>query len=216
MTLTAAQIDTFYVNALARDPTAAELATWVALSQTESTADIQQQIATLPSDAPNFVDPVIRLYQGAFNRVPDATPGSLTSGFAVNVNYLRNGGSLINLAESFVSSAEFHAIYGSTTVTAALITAYYNNILGRNPSAAEVSAWVNSGLDAAHILVGFTQSAEFIADSQASANQFLINLENGIAQHGPLPPPPPNFTLTSDADASGVNEGSSVTFILQG
>src|SRR5580692_3220974 len=146
MSLTGAQINVFYEELLARQATAAEQAAFVALSQTHATADIQQAIETLPEVA-NLVDPVIRLYQGAFGRVPDTVgnfggPGS--SGFWVNVNALRNGISLQNLAEAFTVSAEFKALYGSNAVTPALIQAYYHHILNRDGSTAEVASWVNS------------------------------------------------------------------------
>ena len=73
-----------------------------------------------------------------------------------------------------------------------------------------------TGEDAANVLIGFTQSVEFIAHSQASVDNFKLALLNGQHPAGGLPPPPPDFTLTSDHDIGGVNEGSAVTFTLQG
>jgi hypothetical protein len=219
MSLTSSQINVFYEELLARQATAAEQAAFVALSQTQSTANIEHAIETLPEVA-NLVDPVIRLYQGAFGRVPDTVgnfggPGS--SGFWVNVNALRNGISLQNLAEAFTVSAEFIAIYGTNAVTPALIQAYYHHILNRDGSTAEVNSWLNSGLDAAHILIGFTQSAEYIAASQPQLLAFKTAVLNGQHPAGGLPPAPPSYTLVSDHDFSGTaNEGQSITYTLQG
>ncbi len=200
-------------------PTAEQHA-FSALSLSETTAQIEADISTLP-EATRFGDPLVRLYQGAFGRLPDTIDPNgnfdtgAQSGFWVNMNALRGGVSLLCMSQAFVASGEFHTFYGTTTVTPALITAFYQHILGRDPSSAEVAAWQATGLDAAHILVGFTQSAEFIARSQASVDAFKIALANGEHPSGPLPPPPPELTLTPIHDLGGVNEGSTATFTLQ-
>jgi S-layer protein len=205
MSLTNSQVDTMYVDLLARHATAAEIATWVALSATQTTAQIEAQIEALPEVAA-FVEPVIRLYQGAFGRVPD-TSGGLSSGFAVNVNALRSGVSVPALAEAFTVSPEFLAIYGSNAVTPALISAYYQHILGRSATTAEINAWSSAHLDAAQILVGVTQSAEYTAESLAAVKNFETALLNGGhptgTLQGNLPPPPPpveTHTLTVGQD----------------
>ena len=220
MALTKAQIDLIYEEVLSRHATAAEQSAFSSLADTESTAQIQLDISTLP-EATSFVDPVVRLYQGAFGRLPDTIDpnGNFDtgpqSGFWVNTNAVRNGLSLLALSQAFVNSAEFTTQYGTTAVTPALITAFYQHILGRDPASSEVAAWVATGNDAAHLLIGFTQSVEFIAKSQASIDAFKVDLANGLHPSGPLPPPPPTLTLTSDHDIGGVNEGSTVTFTLQ-
>jgi len=220
MALTKAQIDLMYEGVLARHATAAEQAAFSALSNSESTAQIELDIATLP-EATSLADPLIRLYQGAFGRTPDAADPNgnfdtgAQSGYWVNLNALRSGVTLLGLAQAFVVSAEFNALYGSTSVTPALITAFYQHILGRDPSSAEVAAWQATGLDAAHILIGFTQSTEFIARSQAAIDAFKVQLANGTPPApGPLPPPPAQLTLEDDHNGS-VNEGQTVTFTLQ-
>ena len=175
-----------YMEVLSRAATAAEQSAFSALSSSESTAQIRQDISTLP-EATNLVDPLVRLYQGAFGRLPDTIDpngnfdSGAQSGFWVNTNALRGGISLLSLSQAFVVSAEFNTLYGSTTVTPALITAFYQHILGRDPASSEVAAWQATGLDAAHILIGFTQSAEFIASSQTSVNAFKVALANGLA-----------------------------------
>ena len=84
MALTATQIDTMYEEVLARHATAAEQAAFVSLSQTQTQTQIESDIATLP-EATALADPLIRLYQGAFGRLPD-TVGGLSSGYAVNLD----------------------------------------------------------------------------------------------------------------------------------
>jgi hypothetical protein len=184
---TASQIDTTYLEVLARHATSNEQIEWAALSEAEMGQRVDDLIIQIPEVA-TLVDPVIRLYLGAFNRFPDAQDPNADfdtgpqSGFWVNVNALRNGASVLDLAEAFVTSQEFHSLYGTTEVDADLITAFYSHILGRNPTFAEISAWQNTGLDAAHILVGFTESAEFKAASQSART--LEKLQLADAQYG--------------------------------
>ena len=146
MALSGPEIDLIYQEVLARHATVDEQDAFSALSNSVSPTQIQLDIVTLP-ETTDIVDPVFRLYQGAFGRLPDAVDpdgnfdSGAQSGFWVNVNAVRNGVSLQGLADAFVASSEFHDLYGSTTVTPALITAFYHNILGRDPSSAEVGAW---------------------------------------------------------------------------
>jgi hypothetical protein len=184
---TAGQIDTTYLEVLARHATSDEQIEWADLSQSEMGQRVDHLIIQIPEVA-TLVDPVMRLYLGAFNRFPDAGDPSGNfdtgpqSGFWVNVNALRNGASVLDLAEAFITSQEFHSLYGTTQVDADLITAFYSHILGRNPTFAEISAWQNTGLDAAHILVGFTESAEFKVVSQSALT--LEKLQLADAQYG--------------------------------
>ncbi|WP_158268065.1 DUF4214 domain-containing protein [Bradyrhizobium sp. MOS002] len=220
MALSKSDIDLIYLEVLARHASSAEQSTFAALSNSESTTQIRSDIGTLP-EASAFVDPIVRLYQGAFGRVPESIDPNgnfdtgAQSGFWVNVNALRTGVTLLALAESFTTSGEFLTLYGSNSVTPALITAYYQHILNRDPSSSEVAAWQATHLDAAQILLGFTQSAEFIAKSQASVDTYKLALASGQHPAGGLPPPPADITLTSDHDLGGVNEGQTVTFTLQ-
>ena len=222
MALTAAQIDLKFEEVLSRHATAAEQAAFAALSVNPTSGATRSRHFDA-AGSNNLVDPLIRLYQGAFGRLPDTIDpnGNVDtapqSGFWVNTNALRSGVSLLGLAQAFVVSAEFNTLYGSTSVTAGLITAFYEHILARDPSSAEVAAWLATGLDAAHILIGFTQSIEFIARSQASVDAFKDALAEGLHPSGALqgPPPPPAPTLVDDHTPGGVNEGSTVTFTLQ-
>jgi hypothetical protein len=132
-------------------------------------------------EAIQYVDPVVRLYQAAFDRVPDQ------GGLTVNVDALHAVGSDLAIAQAFVVSSEFAAHYGGTVVNSAFISSLYQNVLGRSASPGEIQSWQNSGNDAAHLLIGFSDSPEFIADSQAAIVAFLDEAAQGSESYvGPL------------------------------
>lgn len=192
---TAEQVDQFYLGSLARHASLDEQLAWAALSQSPD-LDIGLSIAQSP-EAVAFADPVERLYLGALGRFADAVDpdgnfdAGRPSGYWVNVNALRTGMSTGDLAESFAGTAEFQAHYGTAIVSPALIVSFYENILGRPPAPGEVSAWANAGLDAAHILIGFTESAEFKAKSQQIVDGLVL-----AAGHGHEPEPfPADLTI---------------------
>jgi hypothetical protein len=198
---TAEQVDQFYLGSLARHASLDEQLSWSALSQS-STFDIGLSIAQSP-EAATYADPVERLYMGAFGRFADAVDpdgnydAGQPSGYWVNVSALRNGMSIGGLAEDFVGTAEFQAHYGTNAVSPVLIVSFYQNILGRLPSSAETTAWLNSGLDAAHILIGFTESAEFKANSQQIVDGLVL-----AAGHGHEPEPfPADLTIAHGSAA---------------
>lgn len=228
MSVSEAEIDLFYLRILARHASLDEQAQWSALSNSLDTPALMRQIDDAP-EVTSYVDPVFRLYQGAFGRLPDwhnpNGPNNFDneqhSGLWANVNALREGIGIVGLAEAFVASNEFHNLYGTTNVTPALIVSYYSHVLGRAASGDEVAAWMGTGQDAAHILVGFTESSEFVARA-ASAIEFKkeqITTQNHytIEDDSPLPPPPPEYSLDVDPDQyNGVHEGDAVRLTLQG
>ena len=101
---------------------------------------------------------VYRLYQAAFNRVPDEP------GLGFWIYKMDHGQSLQSVADGFVASQEFHALYDSKTTNTALVTAFYNNVLHRAPEQAGLDFWVNilntHQLSVAGVLAGFSESAE--------------------------------------------------------
>jgi Domain of unknown function (DUF4214) len=82
------------------------------------------------------------------------------------------------MANGFVHSAEFVNTYGALT-DQQYIEQLYHNVLGRVGSQAEVDAWLATGSDRAHILVGFAESSEFIADSTTGVQHYLDQLASG-------------------------------------
>jgi hypothetical protein len=199
MTVSASNIISDYQDLLFRDPGAAEVSAWSSLdTNTEVVAGIEHS-----PEALTFVDPLIRLYQGAFDRVADVP------GLESNVNTMRDGHlSIYDMANAFVHSAEFTQTYGSLT-DEQYVEQLYHNVLGRTGSQAEVNAWLNTGADRAHILVGFTESSEFINNSADDVQHYLDQLAAGQPPAGgPLAGSTPSpFSLDPNAtlDALGQN-----------
>ncbi len=153
---------------LGRHGTAGELATW----------DSAAAIINSP-DGSNYVEPLVRLYVGMFDRLPDVRDpnndfdSGAQSGFWTNVNLLRDGKiSLIDMAEAFAQSQEGFTRFGVAgqlhiSPDAGFIQNLYHMLLNRDGSAAEIAAWQNLHLDIAHVVFGFTESIEYKADTYA-------------------------------------------------
>jgi hypothetical protein len=180
--LTAAQINTVYSDVLGRPASAAEQAAWVAAESSGplSAAQVIADIVNSP-EAVDYSWLIVRLYQAAFDRVPDSQ-----AGFAANVDAVdpASGGkiSLLQLAADYTASQEFINDYGNlvgqTTTSdpsgmAVFIQALYHNVLGRTGSTTEVNAWLATGDTAAQILIGFSNSAEFQADANPAVARLL-------------------------------------------
>jgi hypothetical protein len=196
MPVSAEKVDFWYLGGLGRHASVAEEDAWMALSETVPNDKVLGLIVD-STEAANFVDPVVRLYQGAFALLPDwRDPNNdfdtgPQSGFWTNINALRSGMSIADLAQAFVASREFQEHYGSREVTAALITAFYHNVLQRDPESSEIAAWINTGQDAAHILIGFTESTE-MKTLTADVLHYWKTATAGGHDFEPLPPPLPS------------------------
>ena len=104
---------------------------------------------------------VYRLYRAAFDRTPD------NLGLSVNVDAIEDRGlSFKELANAFLQSAEFAAVYGSAVTTADFVNLLYDNVLDRSPDEAGFNGWsslLNDGLlDRTDVLIGFSDSPENI------------------------------------------------------
>ncbi|MCJ2074452.1 DUF4214 domain-containing protein [Methylobacterium sp. E-016] len=119
----------------------------------------------------SFVNPIVRLYEAAFDRLPDP------SGLSNHVSALHFN-PIETIASHFVQSPEFALLHGGSSVTDTLIQSFYANALGRQGSSEEVAAWGMSGLDAAQILVGFSDSIEFQRRSELQIRAFVYGLSN--------------------------------------
>jgi hypothetical protein len=77
------------------------------------------------------------------------------------------GVSLAQVAQSFVNSDEFRALYGAQPSNAEILTRYYQNVLHRAPDQAGFDYWLDvmdhKGGTAAGVLADFSQSAENVA-----------------------------------------------------
>jgi hypothetical protein len=97
-----------------------------------------------------------RIYQAAFNRVPDS------AGLGFWIAAMDRGMSLVDVAEQFVASGEFVGRYGKLDGEAFLSTVY-ENVLHRAPDSGGLDFWMgymNSGGSRAQILAQFSESHE--------------------------------------------------------
>ena len=174
MALSAAQIQQIYLAVLQRSASTADANAWsTATNGTLTDAQVIADIVSSP-EAVEYVDPIVRLYQAAFGRIPDE------AGLKGWENSFKSGAlSELQIVSDFISSAEFTARYGATNPngapTSAFVQLLYQNVLGRQGSQSEVSGWVNSGQTDAEIMLGFVNSAEFISDTNSAVNTFLTN-----------------------------------------
>ncbi|CAN7665315.1 DUF4214 domain-containing protein [Rhizobium sp. LjRoot30] len=106
-----------------------------------------------------------RIYQAAFDRVPDYV------GLGHWIRQLDSGVSLLNVAAAFVGSDEFRAVYGTNPTAKAYIAKLYQNVLGREGEADGAAFWeeqLASGVSAAQVLAHFSESPENISGVASS------------------------------------------------
>ncbi|MGZ3183890.1 MAG: DUF4214 domain-containing protein [Telluria sp.] len=97
-----------------------------------------------------------RLYQAAFNRVPDP------AGLGYWTEALQGGLPLLGAASAFYGSAEFQATYGQVS-DLQFVTLLYKNVLGRAPDQAGSDYWVQAlgaGAPRDALLRDFSESQE--------------------------------------------------------
>lgn len=126
--------------------------------------------ATLDDGFDPLAAQVYRLYRATLDRDPDV------GGLNRWVGELGDGTSTLRQAAAgFTGSPEFQRDYGGAS-DADFITLLYQNVLGRAPDAQGLAAWTGrlaSGqMDRAQIVIGFSQSDEFIAATLADAARF--------------------------------------------
>lgn len=101
-----------------------------------------------------------RIYQAAFDRTPD------TEGLSFWIKAIDGGWSLLDVANGFVGSREFLALYGSNPDNAGYISKLYQNVLGRDGEPGGLAFWqgqMNNGMSKAVVLANFSESQENIA-----------------------------------------------------
>ncbi len=122
--------------------------------------------------APGVRDSVVRLYRAVFLREPDA------AGLEYWVALYVDGTPLPRIADEFMVSSEWTATYG-TLADPDFVRVIYGNVLGREPDPDGFAYWVElvtNGLARNGLLLGFSESAEFVALTGTAS---------------PVPPPPP-------------------------
>jgi len=124
-----------------------------------------------------------RLYQAAFNRVPDH------GGLGFWIYHMDNGYTLPQVAESFMNSAEFQAMYGTNPSNADFVTKLYNNALHRAPDAGGYDFWMtalNNGMPRKDVLVSFSESLESRNGTAAAVSRGIsYTRHNGFAASSP-------------------------------
>ena len=149
---------------------------WTVTSAAEGTdtlANIQRlqftdQIVAL--DVDGNAGMAYRIYQAAFNRTPD------NEGLKFWIAQLDNGAALQGIANGFIQSAEFTALYGPNPSNGDFVTRLYSNVLHRAAEQSGYNWWLNkldSGTTKTEVLIGFSESAE-------NKNGVLSAIQNGI------------------------------------
>jgi hypothetical protein len=178
MPVTSTIVTQYYTGIFRQAPSAAVSSAYQAMAN--DTAALNSMI----SAANLQVDPVVRLYQTAFNRLPD------NAGMTAWVVPFSTGAiTLQAIANGFTQSTEFTTLYPTSMSNAQFVGALYYNILQRTGEDAGIKGWVdalnNGSLTRAQVLVGFSDSAEFTAKVQTNVDQFLKNIANTtIANQG--------------------------------
>jgi hypothetical protein len=201
-------IKSYYVNILQREPSDDEVNGWAAPVNSGALTIDQVRKAFIDSPEAQHVAGVIRLYQAAFDRVPDQ--GGLKA-------WVQSGLSLEQIADGFASSEEFTNRYGTNPSREAFVTSLYYQVLGRAPDAGGLAAWTNSGQSFSEMLAGFGKSEEFQIKTTAAVATFLDNAGKGtedysgkLIEDAPVTEPEiPSqaFTLTTSVVSTEGGEG---------
>ncbi|WP_396189470.1 DUF4214 domain-containing protein [Flavobacterium sp.] len=111
-----------------------------------------------------------RLYKAAFDRTPDA------EGLGFWIASLDSGIGLNTVAQGFINSAEFKAMYGANATDEHFVSLLYKHVLHRVPEGEGYQFWVDGlegGASRAQVLKDFSESTENI-------NQTAGLIANGI------------------------------------
>jgi Ca2+-binding RTX toxin-like protein len=197
-----------YKNVLGREPDATGLDTWTAalaggksradvvLDFSESAENIGLSSASVEQGLwlrDDYAAQVARLYDATLDRLPDA------DGLVRWTAALRNGESLLEIANGFTSSAEFQGRYG-TLDNSGFTTLLYNNVLDRQPDCGGLELWteaLNSGKSRAEVVLDFSESAEH-------QNLLAPYIDNGIVLYGEDAPTPVAASSTQNTDPIGL------------
>lgn len=132
------------------------------LNQSFTYTDIERLMFTGSDDvivlAPTAaVSQAWRLYQAAFDRVPDK------QGLGYWLYQQEHGTSLQAMAGRFLASPEFTALYGANVGNAEFVASLYHNVLHRDGEAAGLAYHIGNlerGVSRADVLAGFSESPE--------------------------------------------------------
>lgn len=117
-----------------------------------------------------------RIYQAAFDRVPDRP------GLSYWVDEMDDGMALTQVALNFILSPEFATAYGNISAmpNSAFLNVVYQNVLGRAPDSSGFNYWLNDlggGYPRHFLLAAFSESLENQANvATAIQNGILLDL----------------------------------------
>lgn len=178
MTVSATTVTQYYTGIFRQAPSSAVSAGYQAMANDAAALNSMLSAANIQ------VDPVVRLYQTAFNRLPD------TAGMTAWVVPFSTGAiTLQAIANGFTQSTEFTTLYPTSMSNAQYVGALYWNILQRAGEDAGIKGWtdaLNSGaLTRAQVLLGFSDSGEFTKKVEPNVNTFLTKIaETPVADQG--------------------------------
>jgi len=113
---------------------------------------------------------VFRMYQTAFDRMPDRG-----GHFGWTQAVVAGTVDLLGMATAFLGSAEFQAVNGGLSNTD-FVTLLYDNALDRLPDAGGLAAWVavldGGSMTRAEVMVAFSESAEFVQNTPNDSLEF--------------------------------------------
>ncbi len=118
---------------------------------------LQFSDAILAFDVDGNAGNAYRLYQAAFDRVPDQ------AGLSFWTHQLDLGLNIFTVAQGFVNAAEFHSVYGANPTNTHIVDLMYQNVLGRAGEPAGIAFWVGQldrSLPVGELLQGFATSSE--------------------------------------------------------
>jgi hypothetical protein len=99
-----------------------------------------------------------RLYQAAFNRIPD------NGGLKYWIGIMDSGTSLQDVSSAFLLSNEFKTLYGANPINGEFVNRLYSNVLHRAPDQGGYDYWVglldNHQIIARDTLINFSESNE--------------------------------------------------------
>ncbi|TXM72922.1 DUF4214 domain-containing protein [Methylobacterium sp. WL69] len=205
MALTAAQLNSIYENVLFRPAEPAAIAFYANRTDV-SDAQIRQQIE-LSQEAVVFTNPVVRLFEAAFNRLP--TQADLRF---YGLELKQQGFNTEQVAQQLVSSAEFAARAPGGVVTADFVTNLYQDLLNRSPSAAEITYY--TARTPAQVVNGLANSPEAVQAQASAVITFLDSAAVGSPSTGDLDVQSgpsaggTNFVLTTGLDSGAAFTGT--------
>lgn len=202
MSLDTAIIQQYYAGILRLTPSAATINAYAQLPSYEAAMDAMMNAAV------SSVNPITKLYQAAFDRVPDSTGlTNYTAAYGAGVGTM----TLQQIANQWTSTIEFTTDYPASMPNADYVGLLYWNVLHRSADpvgAANFTNALNSGkMTRADVLLELSQSPEFALriDGHIRGFQEQSALNDPAAYTGTLwdkvpPGPGESFTLTTGID----------------